>query len=244
MIKYISSRQNALIKEVAKLRQNSERTKRGLFLVEGYHLFEMAKLNNMIKAVFLLKEDKSLPENIDQYIITKEILLKLTSTMCPQEIVTLCTMKEEREIKTNRVVYLDDVSDPGNVGTILRNALAFSYFDVILGNKCASVYNEKVIQASQGAIFSLNIVKGEIATLKKLQQNGYQLYATSLKDAIPIGSVNASDKHVLIMGNEARGVDENILELASEKLYIPMNNIDSLNVGVACGIAMYILTNK
>ena len=240
MIVKIESRQNDKIKDVVKLYQSSERNKRKEFLVEGFHLFEMALHSNVVKSIFVLKEIKDIPQNIIQYIVTPEIMEKISSVKTPQGIVSLCSMKEEKEITSNRVLYLDDISDPGNMGTLLRTALAFGYKDVIVSNGCCSVYNEKVLLASQGAIFDLNISTDRDNILSILK--GYSIYATEIKGSKNLNEIKASCKHVLVLGNEAHGVSEKILSLASERIRIDIKDIESLNVAVAGGIAMYHLS--
>lgn len=240
MIVKIESRQNDKIKDVVKLYQSSERNKRKEFLVEGFHLFEMALQSNVVKSIFVLKEIKDIPQNIIQYIVTPEIMEKISSVKTPQGIVSLCSMKEEKEIASNRVLYLDDISDPGNMGTLLRTALAFGYKDVIVSKGCCSVYNEKVLLASQGAIFDLNISTDQDNILSNLK--GYSIYATEIKGSKNLNEIKASPKHVLVLGNEAHGVSEKILSLASERIRIDIKDIESLNVAVAGGIAMYHLS--
>jgi RNA methyltransferase, TrmH family len=240
MIEYISSRQNSKIKEVTKLFQMSEKKAQGKFIIEGYHLLEMALSANVVNVVFSLKEEKNVPSSIPQYIITPEILEKISLTKSSQGVVAICLMKEEKEITSNNVLYLDDVSDPGNMGTLLRTALAFGYKDVLVSSNSCSIYNEKVIQASQGAIFSLNVKTCDMEGLKKLKD--YQILATEIKGSIDIRDIKEVSKHILVLGNEARGVRKEILQLASQRIRIDIEDMESLNVAIAGGIAMYSLS--
>lgn len=240
MIEYISSRQNSKIKEVTKLFQMSEKKAQGKFIIEGYHLLEMALSAKKVSAVFSLKEEKSVPSSIPQYIVTPEVLEKISLTKSSQGVVAICTMKEEKEIESSNVLYLDDVSDPGNMGTLLRTALAFGYKDVLVSPNSCSIYNEKVIQASQGAIFTLNVKTSDIEGLKKLKD--YQILATEIKGSIDIRDVKKIGKHILVLGNEARGVRKEILQLASQRIRIDIEDMESLNVAIAGGIAMYSLS--
>lgn len=242
MIKEIKSRQNELIKEIAKLSSSSTRKENGKFKVDGFHMFEMAKDSGQLLEVFSLKEIKGLDKNIDQYIVTPEIMEKISSNKSPQGIVSICKIKDELEIKSNRVLYLDDVSDPGNLGTILRTALAFGFSDVILSRNCCSIYNEKVLQASQGAIFSLNIVNDK--KLLELKKSGYSILATEIKGSLSLKDVSKNNKIVLVLGNEAHGVSESILKLSDKRIRIDIQNIESLNVAIAGAIAMYVLSKN
>lgn len=239
MIYKITSKQNDKVKDAAKLFESSERNKRQQFIVEGYHLLEMALENKCVLSVFTIKKILNLDSNIPQYLVSEDILKKLSSTKNPQGVVAICSMAKPSPIKGDKVLYLDGVADPGNMGTLFRTALAFGYKDIILDNTC-SMYNEKVISSSQGAIFKLNIVSGDISTLKALK--GYEILATEIKGSIPLKEVKPNNKHVLILGNEARGVSKDILDIAAKRIRIDIQDIESLNVGVAGAICMYALS--
>ena len=242
MIKEIKSRQNELIKEVAKLSDASFRKQQNKFKVDGFHMFEMAKEADQLFEVFTLKEIRDLDKSIPQYLVSEEVLEKISSSKSPQGIVSVCKFKEEKLISSNRVLYLDDVSDPGNLGTILRTALAFGFSDVILSKNCCSIYNEKTLQASQGAIFSLNIVYDK--NLVELKAKGYEILATEIKGSISLNEVKKNDKFILVLGNEAHGVSEPILKLADKHVRIDIDSIESLNVAIAGAIAMYELSKN
>lgn len=235
MIYQLTSKSNSVIKETVQLYESKVRNEKKLFICEGFHMLEEAKKYNAIAKVFTL-EKLDLEE--DQYILTKELLGKLSKSVTPQGVLIVCKMPGEKNITSNKVLYLDGISDPGNMGTLLRTALAFNFLDVIVSKDCVSTYNEKVIQASQGAIFQLNIVKGNIDNLELLKEKNYQIISTGLKSSIDIVDINPPSKLVLVLGNEAKGVGEDILSISTSVVRISMSNIDSLNVGVAGGIAM------
>lgn len=237
MIYKISSRQNEHIKEVFKLYQSGERKLQNKFIIEGFHLLDMALKAKQVVEVFTLKE-LNIDKTIDQYIVTCEILEKLSKVKNPQGVIAVCKCKSPSKIVGKKVLYLDDVSDPGNVGTLLRTALAFGYKDVVLSKNTCSIYNEKVISACQGALFELNIVENmPIANLKK----DYQILATEIKGSVSADEFEPPKKFVLVLGNEAHGVSKEILTLADQRIRIDINDIESLNVAVAGGIMMYIL---
>ena len=238
MIYNITSKQNDRVKEAVKLFDSSERNKRQQFIVEGYHLLEMAIDNKCVLSIFTIKEIPNIDSNIPQYLVSEDILKKLSSTKNPQGVVAVCSMAKPLPVKGDKVLYLDGIADPGNMGTLFRTALAFGYKDIILDNT-VSMYNDKVISSSQGAIFKLNIVSGDISTLKSLKD--YEILATEIKGSIPLEEVKPHNKHVLILGNEARGVRPEILEIAHKRIRIDIKEIESLNVGVAGAICMYAL---
>ena len=242
MIYHLKSKDNRHIVEAAKLKQAKYRQQEKLFLIEGFHLLEMAVQAKVVEKVFALKEIESLAA--DQYLVSEEILKKLASSQNPQGVVAVCRVQEEKNLSCEHILYLDAISDPGNLGTILRTALAFGYFDVILSPNSVSAYNEKALSASQGAIFGLNILNGDLTTLADLKTKGYQIIATALKKSVPLDVVNVQKKHVVVLGNEARGISEEALSLADCAVRIEISGIDSLNVAVAGGIVLYELTRK
>lgn len=242
MIINISSKQNIKIKEICKLiSDKSYRKERNEFVIEGFHLLEMALEDKLVKAVFSLEPIKNIDEKITNYIVSEDILKKISTQKNPQGVVAICSMRKEKEISHNNVLYLDEVSDPGNLGTLLRTALAFSFKDVILSKGSVSLYNEKTISSSQGAIFRLNIISGDEQNLIDLKEKGYKILATEIKGSVELKNIKKSDKQVLILGNEAHGVNEKILNLADERIRIDINEIESLNVAICGAIMMHYL---
>ena len=237
MIREITSKNNDKIKELVKLHKNKYREETKRFLVEGFHSVEMAYNAHLLEEVYTTKQ-LDLP-GVDQYIITSEILDKITTSVTAQGIVGKCKMKEELLLSSNKIIYLDNISDPGNLGTILRTALAFNYKDIILSKDSVSLYNEKVLSGTQGAIFELNVIKGDINTLTDLKKDGYKLIGTSLRDSVKIDELPKIEKVVIIFGNEGNGIKQDILDICNYKVVIPIENIESLNVGVAAGITLY-----
>lgn len=229
MINKIESRQNQKIKELVNpkfLKENE------LFKIEGFHAFEMARESGALVSVFVTKEVRDL--NIPQYLVSESLMKSFSSSKTPQGIISVCKYLQPKSINSEKVLFLDNVSDPGNLGTILRTALAFGYNDVILRGGC-SQYNEKVLQSTQGAIFKLNIVNNlDIKTLK-----GYEILATEIKGSVELSTIKGIKKHILVLGNEAHGVSKEILELATKRIRIDIKNIESLNVAIAGAIAMY-----
>ena len=232
MICKIESRQNQKIKDL----MNSKILKENkLFKIEGFHAFEMAKNSGALVGVFSTKE---IP-NFDgqQYIVSSSIMESISSAKTPQGIVCVCKYIEEKPLSSSKVLLLDNVSDPGNLGTLLRTALAFGYKDVILKEGC-SQYNEKVLQSTQGAIFELNILNH----FDKEMLKDYLVIVTEIKGSVELSKVEKGKKHILVLGNEAHGVSKEILEFADQRVRIDIKDIESLNVAVAGAIAMYELS--
>jgi TrmH family RNA methyltransferase len=216
------------------------------FLVEGFHAVSMALENQMVEELFLLKEDPKF--DVPQHIVTPEIIEKLALSQSPEGIVAVCHKKEEAPLSSDRVLYLDLVQDPGNLGTLLRTALSFGFHDVILSQKACSPYNPKALMAAQGATFSLNVIvsKAEAAQdIASLKKQGYFILGTALKEAVAFETFKIPEsKIVLVLGNEGQGVEPAVLSLCDQRVKISMSGIDSLNVGVAGGILMHALTKS
>lgn len=237
MIKEINSKNNDFIKYLVSLKEIKNIKKENKFLVEGMHLVLEAKEN--LICILTLKEEKDF--TCDQYIVNEDILKKVSSSKTPPKIIGLVNSIKEKEITSNKLIYLNRVQDPGNVGTIFRTALAFNYFDIITDSGCSSKYNSKVIQASQGSIFKLNIIEKNVEFLKDLQRKGYKIIVTCLDpNSKKISEISkVFDKICIVFGNEGQGVDKEIIEMSDYKLMIEMGNIDSLNVAVSAGIILY-----
>lgn len=229
----IKSRDNAKIKRAFK-----EKDAKGeYFLAEGFHLVEMALAAKEAIEIYSLKE-YSAP--VPVYIVNEEIIAKLSSLVHSEGIVALCRKKEPSEISSPRVLFLDGISDPGNLGTLLRTALSFSFTDVVISKGSANPYANKALMASQGAIFSLNLLFEKEGTVASLKNKGYAILSSDLKGGDLSGDINKDEKLCLVLGNEARGVSDRLLAAADARVKIPMSGIDSLNVGVAGGILMYL----
>ena len=246
MIKYITSRKNEIVKKTIDLKNSKTQNNEKKFIIEGEHLLEMANKANNICYVITSKHINYINQDIDQYIVTEDILNKISSQKSAPSVIAICSFVNENVDEEKNLIYLDKVQDPGNVGTILRTALAFSFFNVLISNDSANKYNEKTIQASQGAIFNLNIKTIDYSYIKKLKTVGYKIVVTTLnKDSIKLNNfkLKNDEKYVFVFGSEGKGVRQEIIDLADIKVFIEINNIDSLNVGIAAGIFLYNFRN-
>ena len=242
MIKYIKSRKNKIVHDTIDLRKNKVSNEKQLFVIEGEHLLEMAIKANNVFYILTNKYIENIDEKIYQYVVTDDILSKISINKSVPNVIAVCRYINSKIDETKNILYLDNVQDPGNVGTILRSALAFSNYNVILSDDSVNKYSEKVIQASQGALFSLNIQTSDVAFIKFLKNSGYKIIVTILSS----NSINLEDfcfkkdeKYVIVVGNEGQGIRKEIIDFADYKVFIEMQNIDSLNVGVAASIMLY-----
>lgn len=234
MIKVITSVKNQLIKDLVSLKSSSVKKKENRFLIEGEDLVKLAYEANLIDMILVLEENNKY-SNVEQIITSEQVIEKLSNNKSPSKIIGVAHFKEN-ELSGERIIFLDNVQDPGNVGTIIRTALSFSYSAVILGNNSASIYNDKVIQSTKGALFKIPVF--ENISLKELKEKGYKVVSTALKGAINYKEVELNDKFVLVFGNEGQGICEETLNLSDLLIKINMDHIDSLNVAIAAGILM------
>lgn len=235
----ITSLENKKIKQYSKLLLKKYREEQDLFLVEGEHLVEEAAKTNHLVEVFAT-EHVSTTYDVPTTYVSYDVIKKLSATQTPQNIIGVCRKKTEKEIGS-RVLLLDDLQDPGNVGTIIRSCVAFGFDTLILSSNTVDLYNDKVIRASEGMLFHLNILKRAISpTIDELKQNGFTIYGTSVVDGKDIKSVTKQNKMAFVIGNEGAGVNQKILEKCDEMVYITMQKTcESLNAGVAASILMY-----
>ena len=237
MIEEIKSKNNSLIKYIYKLKNNSFSKSEKKFVIEGEHLCEMAGEN----LHFILTEHKMDETKFpNQYIVTNEILEKLSEGKSGKYI-------DSYDKLSNFVLFLDDVQDPGNVGTIFRTALGFKFKTIFVTPKTAYRYNSKVVQASQGSIFKLDLRNGNISTLQELKKQGYKLIGTALcEKTISLNDFrfNKNDKYAIILGNEGQGISIDILDICDFTLKINISDIESLNVAIAGAIIMNKVCNE
>ncbi len=232
----ITSVNNSLIKEMTKLHQKKYRDRTGLFLVEGYHLYEEAKKHGLIDRVFTT--DTSIAGDNVTY-VSDHVLQKLANTKSPQGVVTICKMMTENPL-TNRILICDHVQDPGNLGTLMRSALAFGFETIVLDHS-VDTYNDKVLRSTQGALFQLNIINQDIETFM-IENPSYYYVGTALSNH-KMTDIEVKEKMAVIVGNEGSGIRESVLEKADINVTIPIQHIDSLNVGVAGSIIMHFVSD-
>ncbi|QCZ36931.1 TrmH family RNA methyltransferase [Mycoplasma nasistruthionis] len=232
----ILSKNNQKIKDIIKLKDKKYRDKSKLFLVEGYHLVNEAKEKGILVETLELIDKNKFDNSIQ---VSPEILASLTDTKTPQGIVGVCKISENNSDIGSKVLVLDNLQDPGNVGTIIRTAKAFGFNDIIISN--FDYFNPKVIRSSQGAFFKTNLYKTNNTRheLINLKSQGYTIYSTILNtNAKQLNSVVVDDKKlVIVVGNEGNGISKEVQEVSDFGLYIPIE-FESLNVAVATGIVL------
>lgn len=251
----ITSKDNEIIKNIKKLNEKKYRDQMNQYIVEGIKLVKEAIVENAkIVKIVVCEEcendanfEKSLMYEIAKYdciYVSKKVFDSITNVNTPQGILAVIEKssgEEKISYKEDIIVVLDGIQDPGNLGTILRTLDSVNLKQIILSEKCADPYNPKVVRSTMGAIFRVNIIecKNIVETLKNIKKNKYKIMATSLETEKSIYTVEYNKK-VLVIGNEANGVSKEVLELADEKIKIPMlGKTESLNAAVATGVILY-----
>ena len=250
----ITSLQNNHIKLLKKLALKKYRQEYQQFTVENLKiivdalragfdfetLFVTAEFmtRNLDKFQFLQENSKA-----GYYIIDEMMSAHFSQLDTPSGITAIYKMPENQKLSDDSVIYLNDISDPGNLGTIMRTALAFDFKNIVLSDNCVDVYNAKTIAAAKNSFFMLNIVEDKKG--QWLQNNKLPIYVTSSYGSANLEEFKPADKFCLVLGNESHGVSEEINKLATEKIKIDISeNIESLNVSVAAAILFYKLRNK
>ena len=232
-----SSTNNDFIKSIKKLNEKKYRDNTNTFLVEGEHLVLEAIKNNLVKYVIVRDDYKIDYDN--KIIVTDKVLKYISNLNTPSGIMAVCNKPESKKLGS-RIIVLDNIQDPGNLGTIIRSAVAFNFDTIVISNDSVDVYNSKVIRATQGMLFNVNIIVTDIASFLNNIKTDYKIIGTDV-----VGGKNVSDfknlkKFAIIVGNEGQGMSSNIKKLCSDFVYIPMSqSCESLNVGVAASIIMY-----
>lgn len=241
----ITSVTNQSIKEIKKLKQKKYRDKENKFIVEGWHLIEEALQADVVEVIVTTACDYQNSKVKVSYV--KDNVMKSISSLHNSSAFLAVCKYENKEIDLNKdIVVLDKIQDPGNLGTIIRNSLAFNYQNIILGNDCVDIYNPKTIQASQGAIFSINYKYTDLLDeLLFLKEKEYLIIGSALENSSPLKSnIEIKNKKVLMFGNEGQGIKKELLELTDECYCIEISNIDSLNVSSASAIFFYQFSTK
>ncbi|MFA5560397.1 MAG: RNA methyltransferase [Acholeplasmataceae bacterium] len=226
----IESKQNNKFKLWQKLKLKKHRDEHNAFLVYGDHLIEQAKKKRAIIELITTNP------KIEGTLISKPLMNLLSQTETPFESMAICK-KINQPIKSNKVLLLDNVQDPDNVGSLIRSAVAFGFRHIILGLQSADLYNEKTIRASQGLIFEVFVERRPLEeAILKLKKDGYSIVCADAHEKETSAEVK---KIGLVLGNEGAGVQPKIKDLSDFFVRIETENVESLNVNAAGAILMY-----
>lgn len=250
----ISSKDNETIKKLKKLKDKKYRDQENCYLIEGIKLIKEAIQENAKIKLIVVCDDCQQENNIEEIkyeiakyeciYVTEKIFLSLTNVINPQGMLAVI----EKEATNNEINYdddlflvLDNIQDPGNMGTILRTADSLNLKQIIISKESADIYNPKVVRSTMGAIFRTKIIESDnlVKTLKEMKKHKIKIITTSLKTNKKIYDIEYN-KSAIVVGNEANGISPEILEIADEKVKIPMpGNTESLNASVATAVILY-----
>lgn len=238
----ITSLENDKVKNLVKLQKKKYRDLTNTYIVEGEHLVIEADKAGVIDEVILLDGEEYNYDYPVSY-VTYDILKKISTMDNPPKIMAVCRKKDNNKIIGNKIVVLDEVQDPGNLGTIIRSSLAFNVDTIVLLENSVDLYNPKVLRATQGMYNYINIVNLSFDEIYQyMKENNINIYGTSVVNGVDASTLDKDMKssYCLVMGNEGQGVKEEIMDKCDKNLYIKMNDkVESLNVGVACSILLY-----
>lgn len=251
----ITSKDNEIIKNIRKLKDKKYREQENKYIIEGIKLIEEAVEEKAKIDTVIVCEDCIENETIEQNLmyeiakynciyVSQKVFSAVTEVTNPQGILAVVNKENnEDDIDYNQdvILVLDGIQDPGNLGTILRTVDSCGLNQIIISSKTADAYNPKVVRSTMGAIFRVKVIISQdlTKTLKEIKKHKFKVVATSLKTEENIYDVDYSKKAIVI-GNEANGVSNEILELADIKAKIPMlGKTESLNASVATSVILY-----
>ncbi|MBP0724010.1 RNA methyltransferase [Bacillus sp. RG28] len=247
-MKRIDSIQNPSIKAWKKLLTKKGRENAKKYIIEGLHLVEEAIKNDAPILHLLICEEIDIPATFttgsyEVTYISKEVSKALSETETTQGVFAIVEFDFMRvDIKSiKKVILLDEIQDPGNAGTIIRTADAAGFDAVILGKGCCDLYNGKTIRSTQGSLFHIPIIRGDLHEwITNLKQENIKVFGTALEGAKPYKESSKVERFAILLGNEGNGVNKELLAITDENVYIPIvGKAESLNVGVAAGVLMY-----
>ena len=246
----ISSTKNEKIKELVKLQTAKGRKKAGMYLLEGEHLVEEAiKERAQIKLIVVTSNRLEDYENllaqtdVQLLVVSQDVFHKLSMTETTQGILAVVEIvKQEMLPHKGRLIVLDAVQDPGNLGTIVRTADAAGFDAVVLGTGTVDLYNDKVLRSMQGSHFHIPVFQANLQEyLPILKEKGVKVAVTALhRDSKDYSVLQGATDVAIVVGNEGQGVSSDVIELADVLVAIPMfGKAESLNVAIASALLMY-----
>ena len=249
-VERITSLQNPLVKYLSKLNTPTSRRSERLFLIEGRKLCEEA-LNNGLEICYCLCGDDSAALELcnrclsaQKFLVSDSVIAKLSSAKTPQKIVMAARIPDESdtEIEGDIVLALDGISDPANLGSMLRTAEAFGVSHIFCSDQTVDLYSPKVLRGAMGSSFRVHVHRGDlVSALQILHRDGYCIYSTALTgNDVLLHDVDFSSKCVIVIGNEGNGVSGEVLGLSERNILIPMKGKkESLNAAAAAAVVLW-----
>lgn len=251
----ITSLENQFVKEVMKLKQKKYRDENKKFIVEGIKVVSEIPKSFQIDTIIISENEVDKLSNFSSekvVIVSDTVFRKLSDTEEPQGVMAICYKKEyniDEMIDKDKITLflLDELQDPGNLGTIIRSADATKVDAIIISKNSVDLYNSKTIRATMASIFHLPIITGvDMSVLfEKLKKNNIKIMAASLNTDEYLYDINIEGKICVIIGNEAKGISKFASENADVLFKLPMlGQAESLNAGIAASVIMYELVRQ
>ena len=244
----LTSLKNPKVMAWRSLKEKKGREEHRAFLVEGVRMVREALSSSFHVRALLLREDYRLdfciPAEISVYMLPDHVFQSVCDTRTPQGIAAVLELNA-READGRRLLALDGVQDPGNVGTIIRTADAAGFDGILFSRDCADLFSPKVLRSTMGSIFRLGFSFPDSLpdTLARQKENGYSVLSSQLDGEPFYERKDVALSFVLVIGNEGNGISDTVKSVATHRLCLPMRGgAESLNAAVAAGIMMYDLT--
>jgi TrmH family RNA methyltransferase len=255
-LRHVSSRQNALVKDLRKALSQGEPTEGGYLAVEGVRMIEEAIRSGLrFQAIFFSDAGSAhaarlLPQiasQVETLLLPDKVFLSAASTESPQGVAALVKLRSHKledllEAGPDPLlVGVAGIQDPGNLGTIIRSAEAFGARAVLLGEKTVSHFNPKTVRGSAGSLFREPLIRLKLGeSIPALKEQGVRVLMTSSHKGKPLQEADCTGAAMIVVGNEGAGVPPEILSLADELVTIPHSpRVESLNAGIAASILLY-----
>jgi len=263
---FITSYKNEQVKFLKSLSQRKYRDENRCFFVEGLRgVLEGIKTGVPVKKLVLAENftkspfyeelkaitgrEDGIPEGAEAFLLSDEVFKSICETETPQGIAAVFSMDALKKISGDSIIMLENLQDPGNMGTIIRTADAAGFGGVICTKGCVDVFNQKVIRSTVGSIFHIPVLRQTDISVKEtadlLKSKGYTFYAAHPRGDTSCFDESFSGKSVIVIGNEANGLTDEMLSVCDKLLTIPMpGNAESLNASVAAALLIYEKTRK
>lgn len=236
----ITSLDNKKIKGINKLKNKKYRDKENKFIIETKNIIKEAYKEGLLLELFIKENtNQELDIDIETNYVTEEVMNKIKQ-IPSSNMIGICKKITPSKELGNKILLLDEIQDPGNLGTIIRSSVGFNIDTIVLSNKCCDLYNEKVIRATEGNMFKINILREDLVkTIEQIKNKNIKVFGTDVTNGIDVRNISL-DKYAIVMGSEGNGMSQEIRDLVDDNIYIKTNTkIESLNVGVAASIILY-----
>ncbi len=243
----ISSIENKLVKELISLQSKKQRHKAGKFLLESKRSIEEALIYHTEPEIIIIREGITIPEFLSNYqhlvvVVSEKIFSKISTTENSQGIIGVYKffqVKLNNFLNKDKLLFLDGIQDPGNLGTIIRSAAAFGLGGIIIGPGTVDIYNDKVLRSTLGGVFAIPIINLKTEELKLFKKHGYNIIGASL-GGNNIMDYTFSERVIVGVGNENLGLTQEFIDLADDFVTIEIKKeMESLNASVAASIILY-----